>query len=268
MNLDTSSFRLALGALTTRPHAPWLLDLFCGAGGAAMGYWQAGFNIVGIDRIDQPHYPFWFIRADAMEFARHFGASFDVIHASPPCQEYSQTRYLRDANASILNYISNVQAKLIGEILPLLNSLHKPWVIENVVNSPLPSAVQLCGSMFGLLLRRHRWFESSHLLFAPGPCRHTTGFYGLVGGKVRGYGDFTSGKTYLSATGEVRKRESYPPKQKGVDAMGIDWMTIPEMSEAIPPAYTRYIGEQMMRIVRALEKSKSAAYDLEQAVGC
>jgi len=242
--------RLVANVLTYRPDAPLLLDAFCGAGGAGYGYWLAGFNVVGVDIAPQPRYPFFFVQGDAIAFIEQYGGLFDAIHASPPCQEYSVTRHLRDANAEIKGYTPNVQPKLIKPVRDLLVSLKRPWIIENVPQSPMPGAIQLCGSMFDLPLLRHRWFESSHLLFAPGPCRHPKGFYGVVGGKTRGYGTFTSGRFYTDAKGNRRKREGYPGKKFGEQAMGINWMTVPEMSEAVPPAYTRYIGSQLMRAVR------------------
>jgi DNA (cytosine-5)-methyltransferase 1 len=228
---------------------PKLLDLFCGAGGAAMSYYRAGFDVVGVDIKPQPHFPFTFFQGDAIAYAGAHGREFDVIHASPPCQEYSQTRYLRNACAKAGRCTLYIRAMLIGEVRTLLERIGKLWIIENVAGAPLPSAIEICGTALGLPLLRHRWFESNILLFAPGPCHHPEGFYGVVGGKVRGYGRFASDKTYLSATGEIRKREAYPGKRFGVLAMGIDWMTVAEMSEAIPPAYTEFVGRQLIQAV-------------------
>jgi len=228
---------------------PRLLDLFCGAGGAGVGYSRAGFDVEGVDITPQPRYPFPFIQADALEYLAEHGHEYDVIHASPPCQEYSSSRYLRDANQSKLGYKVTTRPKLIAPVREALVSTGRLWIIENVPGSPLPSAIQLCGSMFGLPLRRHRWFEASVLLFAPQSCRHTDSFYNVIGGKTRGYGKVSSGKHYLSATGERRRRESYPGKRFGQMAMGIDWMTLAEMSEAIPPAYTEWLGRQLMNVL-------------------
>lgn len=211
-----------------------------------MGYYRAGFDVVGVDIAPQKHYPFTFILADALSYVAEHGHEYDVIHASPPCQEYSTTRYLRDSNATILGYTPKIKAKLVSDVRSLLESTRRLWVIENVVGSPLPAATELCGTMFGLPIIRHRWFEAAILLLAPTTCNHTKSFYGIVGGKVRGYGDFDSGRTYQSAKG-TRRREGYPGKRFGVMAMGIDWMTVAEMCEAIPPAYTEYIGRQLMR---------------------
>ena len=225
---------------------PRLLDLFCGAGGAGMGYYRAGFDVIGVDIEPQPHYPFEFVQADALEYLAVYGCGFDVIHASPPCQEYSVTRYLRDAVATAKGYDVRRRPMLLDQTREALISTGKTWVIENVVGSPMPAAIELCGTAFGLPLLRHRWFEASFLLFAAGHCNHPKGFYGVVGGKVRGYGDYSSGRTYRSATGEIRKREGYPGKKAGVIAMGIDWMTVAEMCEAIPPIYTEFVGRQVL----------------------
>jgi DNA (cytosine-5)-methyltransferase 1 len=225
---------------------PRILDLFCGAGGAGMGYYRAGFDVVGVDINRQPRYPFTFVQGDALEYLRNHGREFDAVHASPPCQEYSRTRFLRDACQEKKGYKVARRAMLIDQVRDLLEATHRPYIIENVPSSPLVSPIVLCGSMFGLQLRRHRLFESSILLMSPGQCSHTDGFYNAIGGKIRGYGDYSSGSTYISsATGETRKREGYPGKAVGQLAMGIDWMTVAEMCEAIPPVFTEWIGRQM-----------------------
>lgn len=203
-----------------------LLDLFCGAGGAAMGYHRAGFSdIVGVDLEPMPRYPFEFARGDALEFLVRHGREFDAIHASPPCQKYTflKSRWREKDHA---DFISHVRALLYGYAVP--------WVIENVVGAPMRFPIILCGSMFGLKVRRHRYFESSEFLFCP-PCRHlkevkTVGVYGNTGGS------------------EKRKplcRRHLINEWK--EAMGIDWMTGKELTQAIPPAYTEYIGRQLLK---------------------
>lgn len=226
---------------------PRLLDLFCGAGGCAVGYAQAGFEVVGVDIAPQPHYPYEFYQADALTFPLE---GFDVIHASPPCQEYSQSRFIR--NATQKNF--HIAPKLIADIRKRLESSRLPWIIENVAFSDLPDAVHLCGSMFGLPIRRHRWFSSSHLLFAPGPCRHTPEIICCVGNKVRGYGTLRTEHRYLRGNGTTTRREAYLPLASGKAAMQIDWMSMRELSQAIPPAYTAWIGAQLMT---ALEQEAS-----------
>lgn len=236
---------------------PLLLDLFCGAGGCARGYADAGFEVIGVDINPQPHYPYTFYQADAMDvlaqlasdgiWQGHCVDDFDAIHASPPCQEYSQSRYLRNATATRYK----PAAKLVQSVANRLNELGLPYVIENVAGSPLPDALELCGSMFGLPIRRHRWFSCSHYLYAPGPCKHTDRCLNVIGNKVRGYGAWASTTTYLDASGRTRKRENYFRACDGQAAMGIDWMTVAEMSQTIPPAYTAWIGTQLLTIVES-----------------
>lgn len=224
---------------------PRLLDLFSGAGGCAKGYADAGFEVVGVDITPQPRYPYEFHQADALTFPLD---GFDVIHASPPCQEYSSTRYLRNA----VVVAPRIREKLVTQIRTRLEASGLIWVIENVPGSPMPAALELCGSMFGLPIRRHRWFACSHYLYAPGPCQHTEGFYNVIGAKVRGYGAFASATLYLDGKGRTRRREGYYRSSVGYAAMGIDWpMTRTELSEAIPPAYTRWIGAQLMAYLEA-----------------
>jgi DNA (cytosine-5)-methyltransferase 1 len=240
---------------------PLLLDLFSGAGGCAAGYAQAGFEVVGVDVHPQPRYPFAFVQADALDVLNMLLADdglwhgyalddFAAIHASPPCQEYSKSRYLRNATHAT----PRIREKLVTQVRTRLEATCLPWVMENVPGAPLPDALELCGSMFGLPIRRHRWFASSHYLYAPGPCQHTDGFYNVIGGKVRGYGTYASETLYLDSKGRSRRREGYYRSSVGYDAMGIDWpMTRREMSEAIPPAYTRWIGVQLMVVVKSGE---------------
>jgi DNA (cytosine-5)-methyltransferase 1 len=203
---------------------PRLLDLFCGAGGAAMGYHRAGFEVVGVDINPQPHYPFEFHQADALTFPLE---GFDAIHASPPCQLFSRAKHLRDAQggkASAVNLIPQTRALLQGTGLP--------WVIENVPGAPL-QGVTLCGSTFGLRVRRHRVFEASGQLLRHGECRHReqgrpVGVYHIMNDHVPQGG--TTARTL----------------EEGQEAMGIDWMTWKELKEAIPPAYTEWIGTQLL----------------------
>ncbi len=205
-----------------------LLDLFCGAGGCAVGYHRAGFtDIVGIDLVHQPRYPFAFVRMNAIKYLLQHGHEFDAIHASPPCQRYSVATSKQEQSG---------HPDLIGPCRRILTATGRVYVIENLTRSPLlSSSVVLCGSMFGMKVRRHRLFESNVLLSAP-RCRHDLQPVVLsvtgsgYGGKHKGHG----------AT-----------KPKGIDeareVMGVDWgMTIKELSQSIPPAYTEHIGKQLL----------------------
>lgn len=208
---------------TTRPK---LLDLFCGAGGCSVGYSRAGFEVVGVDNRPMPNYPFEFHQADALEFCREFGPEFDAIHASPPCQLYSRMTGSRESTR-------NEHPDLVGPCRDLLQSIHLPWVIENVGGSPLArGATMLCGFMFGLPLYRHRWFESEWISFRPEHRRHK-----IPASKA---GHWKPG-TIISVAGHAS------PIEKAREAMGIDWMTRDQLAQAIPPAYTEYIGKQLIR---------------------
>ena len=210
---------------------PRLLDLFCGAGGAAMGYHRAGFDIVGVDIAPQPRYPFDFHQADAMTWPLD---GFDAIHASPPCQAYSQgkniwhTRLPRERHPD-----------LVPPTRARLQAAELPYVIENVVGAPLTNYVVLCGDMFGLGVKRHRLFETSFMVWNPPVCRpdHPDFFVSVFGGGAK------AKKNGFPKTNVVHERAQ--------QAMGIDWMNRDEMSQAIPPAYTEWIGAQLLATVAA-----------------
>lgn len=223
-----------------RSSRPLLLDLFCGAGGAATGYYEAGFDVVGVDVDKQPRYPFPFIQDDALAFmewmlAGNSDKSFDAIHASPPCQGYSKTRFIHPGKQ---------YPKLVEPLREALKATGLPYVIENVEGAPLIDPVVLCGSHFGLTcvwpgnglvgLRRHRLFESNAPIPDPGPHDHT-----LLSVPVYGHGP--SGKrTPLKGPGHAQAER---------DVMRIHWMTREEINEAIPPAYTSYIGGHLLNAV-------------------
>lgn len=207
---------------------PRLLDLFCGAGGAAMGYHRAGFDVTGIDLYPQPHYPFAFVQGDALAILRDVDlAQYDVIHASPPCQHYASGT--RD---------SWRHPDLYALTRDALIASGRPWVIENVIGAPYLSGVICCGSGFGLFadgewLRRHRNFESSQLLIGSG-CQHPPAPRPIT---ITGH----SWATQVREHGHSRQG----PFELAQRLMGIDWMTRAELTEAIPPAYTEWIGQQL-----------------------
>lgn len=232
---------------------PRLLDLFCSAGGASMGYHRAGFDVVGVDRDPQPRYPFEFVQDDALTFAQHYGDTFDAIAASPPCQAHSSMRKGR--------WKDREHPDLIAPTRELLQELGLPYAIENVMGAPLRNAVMLCGTMFGLglpngaQLRRHRLFECSFVVMLPFVCRHNDGSaIGVYGGGQhpgRRYHKQPAtigvwGKPGGSSTRDEVTQYGLADRKL---AMGIDWMKWDELSEAIPPVYTEFIGKQLLEVV-------------------
>lgn len=231
-----NAIRLVLNILGTDPDAPWLLDAFCGAGGAAKGYHDAGFNVVGVDIAPQPHYPYWFIQGDALEFIHQFGQIFDAIHASPPCQGYSKSKGLSRGDYPLL----------VEPVREILTKIGKPYVIENTPGAPLKNPTLLCGMMFGLDLYRHRLFETSFdvpFLMDYGHGRKQDG--------MTGTGEECEHDICM-VVGKARYKGYLP---KASQAMGIDWMNEQEIAEAIPPAYTRYIGPFMMKVINQSDVS-------------
>jgi DNA (cytosine-5)-methyltransferase 1 len=205
---------------------PKLLDLFCCAGGAGMGYSRAGFEVVGVDCRPQPHYPFEFHQGDALEYLSEHWQEFDAIHASPPCQDHIRSYTPYDHGT----------AHLLPDTRNILLMIDRPWVIENVPGAPMRADFLLCGCMFNLpRLRRQRLFETSWngFVLLP-PCHHPDPIVTVVGHGI------PSGSPYL---GKVGGKEY---SRLARLAMGIDWMTRDELAQAIPPAYTEFIGSQIM----------------------
>ena len=225
-----------------------LLDLFCGAGGAAEGYYRAGFDeIVGVDIKPQPRYPFRFVQADALEFCKSFGAGFNVIHASPPCQAYSALRHLP--------WLKHIQyPELIDPTRNALQLTGRIFVIENVERSPL-AGIMLCGLHFSLAVYRHRLFESNVFLLAPGghPKHREVLFPGRAKnfGYIQGRPGVLRPKAGLNHRGSggtlsIAGHASGCTVAKMSIAMGIDWMRRQDLTQAIPPAYTEFIGRQLL----------------------
>jgi len=197
---------------------PKLLDLFCGAGGAAMGYERAGFEVVGVDIKPQPHYPFEFHQADALSYPLD---GFNVIHASPPCQAY-------------VNLSNGKHPKLIEPIRTRLQNNRTLYVIENVCSAPLENPILLCGSHFGLGVRRHRLFESPGLFLLNPDCNHRR--------SVRAYYGHSGWLVWKGRQSIFRGSIDQAPAD-----MGIGWMkTWGELRESIPPAYTEFIGKHLI----------------------
>jgi DNA (cytosine-5)-methyltransferase 1 len=215
---------------------PKLLDLFCCAGGAAMGYHRAGFEVVGVDIDPQPHYPFEFHQADAIEYLLEHGDEFDGIHASPPCQLYSMAS--QEQRAQGVEY-----PDLLPPTRVALLAQSRPWIIENVPGAPMRADYKLCGCQFGLGvdhdgrwlgLRRERWFETSWHAFEMMPTHdHSTDYITVVG-----HGTPSWSREKLGFNPTMREKR---------EAMGITWTDRGELSEAIPPAYTEFLGVRLMQ---------------------
>ena len=202
-----------------------LLDLFCGGGGAAMGYHRAGFDVVGVDNKPQPNYPFRFIREDALESLETLmglwgaGIPFEAIHASPPCEHYANVTAWRGDQAD--------HPDLIADVRDLLEQTGLPYVIENVPEAPIRRDLRLCGTAFGLPIRRHRAFETNWQVGLVPQCQHRPDDYAFDhGGKQRE-------SVYRAA-------------------MGCEWMTVLESRDAIPPAYTEFIGAALLAHLNAV----------------
>jgi|SRR5215471_4613241 len=217
---------------------PRLLDLFCGQGGAAQGYFLAGFEPVGVDIEPQPRYPFEFHQADALVPSTWPAGPFDAIHASPVCKLHTiATRRWRSAGRDYPNQIPPTRT--------LLRLLGLPWVIENVPRAPLRPDFRLCGCMFGLAvaegyLVRERWFETSWRGFdLRSPCSHVgAGPISITGHGVDGYSRRKVGAVPIAARRAL---------------MGCAWMDRNGLAEAIPPAYTAYVGERLLAVVEGRE---------------
>lgn len=200
--------------------SPRLLDICCGGGGASVGYANAGFIVVGVDMIDQPGYPFQFMKRDALSMDYSELMSFDAIHASPPCQQYSKsTAVARKSGKSYPDLYRQIKAMLVASGLP--------YIIENVPGSPV-RGIGLCGTMFGIGVFRHRIFESNVRLVLPDtPCSCSKRRIG---------------------SGFVTVAGSASTKHQGMLAMEVGWMKLKrQVREAIPPRFTEFIGLQIMR---------------------
>ncbi len=208
-----------------------VLDLYCGGGGAAKGYVDAGFEPVGIDISPQPKYPYKFIQADALKIMRDvsFLRSFDLIHASPVCKRYS--------NITRTAGTQNKHPDDIPVVRRLLLKSGIPFVIENVPLAPLKNYVLLCGTMFGLNVEKHRLFECHPAVwFPPATCNHYK--------KVAKHGRPPDRKKEFAAVSGHFSDVVFCQ-----DAMGIHWLGQKELALAIPPAYTLWVGEQMKTLL-------------------
>jgi len=221
---------------------PKLLDLFCGAGGAAMGYWRAGFDVTGVDIAPQPRYPFEFVQADAMTYPLD---GYDAYHGSAPCQDHTPLAALVGGHGN---------GWMLAATRDRLAATGKPYVLENVPSAPMRVDLTLCGHMWGLRNRRHRWFEFVGCLFVPPQPRHVhrPGVRTATRQRRQRWAEGWD----VSVTGDVGV-------YVGPEALGIDWMNGDELSQAIPPAYTEYIGSCLLGEFPAQEPAGRGSGGLE-----
>lgn len=214
-----------------------ILDAYCKAGGAGVGYHKAGFEVVGIDIEHQKNYPFEFIQGDAIEYILKHGHEYDAIHTSPPCQLYSRSTAPQRA-------IGKTYPDLVEPTRQALLKVGKPWVMENVPQAPVRPDVILTGNMFGLHVLRKRHFELSFFMLQIPPIPE----FRIVGKDICSiYGKASQDRAPLHRFGKKTIREAW------AYSMGIDWhMTEAELSEAIPPAYTEFIGRQLMDYIEKI----------------
>lgn len=219
-----------------------LLDLFCGAGFAARGYQAAGWDTVGVDIVDQPHYPGPFLKLDALQLDPRFISMFDGIHASPPCQALTSMRFAKHAKAHV---------NLIPPTRAMLEASGKPYVIENVDSNLarqfMPGAVTLCGSHFGLEthgyhLQRHRLFQANFEIPQP-QCAHQAPVIGVYGGHVRNRAAGAGGRGTRDFIGMDKKMLAL--EAFGLDPFADSAFTMDEISQGFPPVYTRHVGKAM-----------------------
>ncbi|MGA5084065.1 SAM-dependent methyltransferase [Streptomyces pseudogriseolus] len=220
------------------PPRPWngltVLDTYCCQGGASMGYYLAGFDVVGIDRDEQPHYPFAFIQGDAVEYIRAHGHEYDLIAGSPPCQRYTKAQRI----------MNREHPDLVGPTRDAMEATGRPWIIENVEGAPLLDTVTLCGAMFGMRTYRHREFESSLPLGTRLHPRHLAPV-AKMGRPVRD-GEFMH--IVGNFTGVDLARE----------IMGMPWASREGLREAIPPAYAEFLGRQAAEHILAERYGRAA----------
>lgn len=235
--IQSEANQSALSALATTP-CSLLLDLFCCGGGASEGYSRAGFTVTGVDIQAQPEYRHTFHQGDALEYLEAYGDTFDVIHASPPCQGYSS--HVSSASSAWTPTKGKDEPRLIGHVRELCQRIGKPYVIENVMGArrSMNANLMLCGTMFGLPIARHRLFETS--MWIPQPnhedCRGVAKRFAAEKGWE--YRD-------MSVTGKGRRAGT---SARWKEILGITWnLRQSQLAEAIPPAYTEYIGTYILR---------------------
>lgn len=220
-----------------------LLDLFCCQGGASMGYHRAGFEVTGVDWEPQPKYPFPFIQADCTSLSLDFLRQFDVIAASPPCKTHTVMKAFSDPS----------HKDFLPQTRDLLRASGLPYIIENVEGAPMVDPVVLCGSSFGLHIRRHRQFESNVRLHAP-PCRHEEQDANSPGFRAKRYHAGYPEEYTAKVVSVYGRGNGYGAGESQLwrDVMGMPWASKDGLREAIPPVYTEFLGRQLVEYLDAL----------------
>ena len=227
-----------------------VLVLYSCGGGSSMGYHNAGFDVTGVDIVKKRDYPFSQIKADCLEIIKDidFLRTFDLIHASPPCQKHTRATKCSWGKVSEINHIPAVRNAL--------NKAKVPYIIENVEGAPLleDMVIKLCGSMFDLKVRRHRLFELGFLNGVlkeyrknPLSCNHKkqgkpVGVYGSMGDTVKGTCKKTGKVVYGGSTAKTL--------EEAQEAMGIDWLQWRDLTQAVPPKYTEFLGNLYQKVWR------------------
>lgn len=215
-----------------------MLDAYCGAGGATRGYQEAGFRVVGVDVAHQANYPGIFVRADAIEYIKGYGHLFDAIHSSPPCQAHTTMSNKHRGRGTA----ADLHVEMIAATRDAMNSTGKPWILENVHGAArhLRNPISLYGGSFGLRVHRPRFFESNVALIAL-PRKRAVNPIGV-------YGRHHDGRL-LWRNQDGSELHCARTLEEAQTAMGIDWMTWDEITEAVPPAYTAYLGKQLLAVM-------------------
>lgn len=228
---------------------PRVLDLFCGEGGSAYGWWLAGFDPVGVDAVEQPNYPFEFHKGDATTWPLD---GFALVTGSPPCKEHTELFRTLPAASAAKHDTGWMLNHTIERFKAWQAATGVPWVVENVPGADVPGSLILCGKEFGLetdqyALKRHRQFLSNVYLMGAGGC---DGMHGPGEKPIAGvYGDLANSTrpSRASGRGAARPRASVSLAR---ELMGMPWASAKGLSQAIPPAYTQFIGEQIMAHLR------------------
>lgn len=229
---------------------PLLLDLFCCEGGASAGYVRAGFEVLGVDIAPQKRYPYRFLQADALGFLQWLMDSgairqFAAVHASPPCQHESTLKSM------VTHYYPDLLAPTRDALVKMGKETGIPWIVENVATAAMHQGIQICGTALGLNVRRHRRFDSSHLLYGPGRCKHDLDNINVYGHNAWNYRKRSEEYRHWH---RHNANQCPVPKVVAATAFEAEWMTLHGLAECIPPAYTEFLGRQLLAVITSDER--------------